>query len=1117
MLMNVRPNLRTCLALAAIFCALPVFPAAIYVNLNANGANNGTSWADAFYNLHDALAAARYGDEIWVAEGIYFPHPGTPVNRDASFEIPNGVKLYGGFSGTEQSREERDWVSHPAILSGANGLNPDTLNDAYTVVYLEHCDASTLIDGFTIREGLANSASINDSYIGRRKNGGAVYIYAAGAGNSATPVFVNCTFVANKASERGGAVMGIGTNGGYVCPQFRACTWQQNTAGSNGGAFYIQNQEGENATGAVFRLDSCQVLLNNIGEHTALRIAGGVFSSTANGNRAIVEDCFFFGNGKAGSSGAHALSISSPYTPLEAEIHNCRFVNNQGGAGLVSQRGEGTILVTGCEFVGNGGQNVENALPPLAFHGASIMVRNCSFTGNIARNGAGISMGGHSSGAISGCTFRNNTCNNIGSALLFSNENTLLIRDCRFEENNAAFGGAVAFREQDNSVDFVNCIFSRNHSGWYGGAIYNYHVAGSRMQYINCLFYRNTARYGGLCYADGTDHELSFHNSILYRNLSSNLNTPVLLSNTPINLNHCLMDVESCDQLAVADSSFVYAYYEEGNPADSFLLSTNLNANCNGMRFGASPMFVDTAAADFHLLPASPAVNAGLNSILDSVGLQYDLDGNPRISGGVVDIGPYELPLDPVFNALLSTVDPVSCYNGSDGAVHFLVTGQPPFQYSWENGEEAGYGTAGLYAGLYNFTISDAAGNSRVVENIEVGQPPALILPIDVSGISCTGAADGAIRALVFGGAPPYSFMWNTGLTDSALTGLAAGQYAVTVTDANGCAKTGSVNLAGPDPFSVSAMVRHPSCGALADGSISLSISGATPPYSVFWSNGQNGPVLTGLNEGGYQAIVVDANGCRDSLLAGLEAPPILAAVVEAMEPSCYGLSDGQLTAEASGGVPPWSFAWSNGVEGPEATGLSAGTYRLSLTDADGCFFETAMALDQPDSLFAGYTIIPPSSNGASDGAIILGSVFGGTPSFTYAWGTGASTPSIENLPVGDYELTITDANGCQAYYAFELSPATGQREPAAPGSVRLFPNPSSGNEHATLEWPENWGAPSRIEAFTAAGARLGSVRAEALTAGRSLLNPPAAGACFLKVYFGKGQAASLKWIVLPE
>ena len=134
----------------------------LYVDAAAAGANDGSSWTDAFTALQPALEAARSGDQIWVAAGTYTPSlestPGDP--RSACFGMRNGVAIYGGFAGTEHNLEQRDWVRHPAILSGdLNGDDgPDFANyaeNSYHVFYhLGGVDSSAILDGFTISGGL---------------------------------------------------------------------------------------------------------------------------------------------------------------------------------------------------------------------------------------------------------------------------------------------------------------------------------------------------------------------------------------------------------------------------------------------------------------------------------------------------------------------------------------------------------------------------------------------------------------------------------------------------------------------------------------------------------------------------------------------------------------------------------------------------------------------------------------------------------------------------------------------------------------------------------------------------------------------------------------------------
>lgn len=120
------------------------------VDIDANGTNNGTSWANAFEDLQTALAAANSGDEIWVAEGIY--KPTSTTNRNIAFEIPDGVDLYGGFNGTETQRNQRNWNMNTTVLSGAIGSLSDETDNSYDIVKIEDAPNGVLVDGFHIRK-----------------------------------------------------------------------------------------------------------------------------------------------------------------------------------------------------------------------------------------------------------------------------------------------------------------------------------------------------------------------------------------------------------------------------------------------------------------------------------------------------------------------------------------------------------------------------------------------------------------------------------------------------------------------------------------------------------------------------------------------------------------------------------------------------------------------------------------------------------------------------------------------------------------------------------------------------------------------------------------------------
>jgi len=198
----------------------------IYVNHTATGSATGQNWANAYTDLQLALQSAAYGDTMWVAAGTY--KPTSDNNRDSSFGVPNGLRLYGGFSGTETELAQRDWAAHPVVLSGDIGVADDTLDNSYNIMYMAYPDSFTVVDGFTFRFGYAQPPQLvfedgTEPFI----CGGALYIM--GFEGSAYPDIRHCTFEYNYAWAGGGAVFVNGDGeDASVAPRFLDCTFRYN-------------------------------------------------------------------------------------------------------------------------------------------------------------------------------------------------------------------------------------------------------------------------------------------------------------------------------------------------------------------------------------------------------------------------------------------------------------------------------------------------------------------------------------------------------------------------------------------------------------------------------------------------------------------------------------------------------------------------------------------------------------------------------------------------------------------------------------------------------------------------------------------------------------------------
>jgi gliding motility-associated-like protein len=345
----------------------------------------------------------------------------------------------------------------------------------------------------------------------------------------------------------------------------------------------------------------------------------------------------------------------------------------------------------------------------------------------------------------------------------------------------------------------------------------------------------------------------------------------------------------------------------------------------------------------------------------------------------------------------------------SNGTIALTVSGGTmPYSYLWSNGATT-EDLSGLSAGSYDVTVTDANGCSSVSSGTinNVGGPS---LSADATDATC-GSSNGTIALTVSGGTMPYSYLWSNGATTEDLSGLSAGAYDVTVTDANGCSSVSSAtinNVGGP---SLSADATDATCGS-SNGTIALTVSGGTMPYSYLWSNGATTEDLSGLSAGAYDVTVTDANGCSSVSSATINnvGGPSLSA--DATDATC-GSSNGTIALTVSGGTMPYSYLWSNGATTEDLSGLSAGTYDVTVTDANGCSSVSSATINNVGgpSLSADAT---DATCGSSNGTIAL-TVSGGTMPYSYLWSNGATTEDLSGLSAGTYDVTVTDANGCSS------------------------------------------------------------------------------------------------------
>jgi PKD repeat protein/dTDP-4-dehydrorhamnose 3,5-epimerase-like enzyme len=370
-------------------------------------------------------------------------------------------------------------------------------------------------------------------------------------------------------------------------------------------------------------------------------------------------------------------------------------------------------------------------------------------------------------------------------------------------------------------------------------------------------------------------------------------------------------------------------------------------------------------------------------------------------------------------------VTDASCYELNDGSATYSPA-LPGFTYVWDDPLAQTSATAtSLAPGLYTLAVTDAFGCTHTLPAMIGPAEPLSAVQVTVVDESCPGMADGSATVSISGGAPPYSFEWNTGVTESTLYG-GAGDYSVTIADLNGCAPAlvnitiGTMELvhavdAGADqvvcmdalPVQLNGTVTNAPGFTWSGGSELFTQMGNTVLYMPSSTDIANGSVLLTLSS-------VSTNGCppaTDELL--LTFPNSFAnGAISATDASCYELSDG--SASFAPADPTFTYSWNDPGEQSTALALNLapGTYMLTVTDLYGCNVQLAATIGPAEPLSnVQVSVSDESCLGAGDGSATV-SVTGGAPPYSYAWSTGSSEASIQ-AGSGTYTVSISDNNGC--------------------------------------------------------------------------------------------------------
>lgn len=357
-----------------------------------------------------------------------------------------------------------------------------------------------------------------------------------------------------------------------------------------------------------------------------------------------------------------------------------------------------------------------------------------------------------------------------------------------------------------------------------------------------------------------------------------------------------------------------------------------------------------------------------------------------------------------------------ACSSNTGTATASTADGTSPYSYLWSNNSNS-QNPASLGAGSYTVTITDSKGCTGTA-SASVTTPNGPSATQVTTNVSCFGLANGAIDVTVTGGTGNLGFVWSPNVSNTEdATGLAAGNYVLTVSDANNCSFVVNASVTEPAALSISETHANVSCNGGNDGSIALSITGGTPSYTPVWSPANANPVS--LAAGNYSITVTDNNNCTASSTITITQPAALVLSTTSVDATAPNATDGSADATVSGGVTAYTYLWSNNSTTPTATGLAPGNYCVTVTDANGCSATSCALVSAPsgvnDVVKINYSLYPnPASSFITlqsdelKGAMFRLYATDGSLKAEHVIATTKETIGLSELPQGVYTYKIS-------------------------------------------------------------------------------------------------------------
>ncbi len=380
--------------------------------------------------------------------------------------------------------------------------------------------------------------------------------------------------------------------------------------------------------------------------------------------------------------------------------------------------------------------------------------------------------------------------------------------------------------------------------------------------------------------------------------------------------------------------------------------------------------------------------------------------------------------------SLATSATPASC-SACNGTATVTPTPAGTYTYSWNTVPVQTTQTAtGLCAGTYTVTVTSTCGTATATVTVPAAGGSITLTNTSQTNVTCNGACTGSAVVTASGGTAPYTFVWSpavanttSGATNTA-TGLCAGVYICTATDAGGCTGTQTITITQPPALTATTSFVSASCGN-SNGSATVNVSGGVPLYQYLWSpTGQTTPTATNLLAGTYNCTITDNNGCVLTVTVTVPngGSPTLT-VTGSTNVTCNGACNGTATVSTVGGTAPYTYAWTpTGGTGTTASNLCPGPYTCTVTDASGCTATATVLITEPPAITATQSQVNVLCNGMCTGsATVVAS--GGTGIYTYLWSpSGGTGATASGLCAGNYTCLISSPAGCSITQSFSIT-----------------------------------------------------------------------------------------------